>query len=114
MAVAVAAAAGISIAVVAAVTIALNFTLNQYNKDINKINEEMNSSEISQKLAEVDATQQKIDKVELYRGGLQKVTDAYATKPIINQSNDKISCKGTKVVHTEISYADGIITMGIT
>jgi hypothetical protein len=44
LAVAVAAAAGISIAVVAAVTIALNFTLNQYNKDINKINEEMNSS----------------------------------------------------------------------
>ncbi len=118
LAVAVAAAAGVSIAVVAAVTIALNFTLNQYNKDINKINEEMNSSEISQKLAEVDATQQKIDKVELYRTGLQNVTDAFATKPIINSAvMGKIySCiKGTKVVHTEISYADGIISFkGIT
>lgn len=114
LAVALAAAAGISIAVVAAVTVALNFTLNQYTKDINEINEEMNSPEMAAKIAEVDSTQTKIDKVELYRGGLQNVTDAFATKPIINSTvmAEINSClKDTKAVHTELSYLDGIITI---
>ncbi len=77
----VAIAAGLSAAVVAAVYFGFNNHINSNDKEIAEIDEWMNAPEQVQLSEEVDATEVKIGKVELYKTDLDNAAYNFDTKP---------------------------------
>ena len=81
-AIAVLASAGVAAAVVAIICLAINIGISNTQKKIDAINNEINSEETQAKLAEVDRTQEKIDKVGIFKSTVKQAADNYKSLPM--------------------------------
>lgn len=107
-------AALLSAGVVAAVYLGLSNAINSNDKKVAEIDEYINSPEVVETLAKVDATQAKIDKVALFKTDLDTAVANFATKTpaeaeMINEIMETIEEQDCIV--DEFSFASGYITV---
>ena len=101
-------------AVVLAINLGIGTAINNNDKKIAEIDEYINSPEVVAKLAEVDLTQSKIDKVGLYKTDLDAAIKNFDTKnpaqaELINRLFSTI--EGQNCYISELSFASGEITL---
>lgn len=101
-------------AVVLAINLGIGTAINNNDKKIAEIDEYINSPEVVSKLAEVDLTQSKIDKVGLYKADLDAAIRNFDTKnpaqaELINNLFSLVEDKNCHV--KELSFASGEITL---
>ena len=101
-------------AVVLAINLGIGTAINNNDKKIAEIDEYINSPEVVAKLAEVDLTQSKIDKVGLYKTDLDAAIKNFDTKnpaqaELINRLFSTI--EGQNCYVSELSFASGEITL---
>ena len=101
-------------AVVLAINLGIGTAINNNDKKIAEIDEYINSPEVVAKLAEVDLTQSKIDKVGLYKTDLDTAIKNFDTKnpaqaELINRLFSTI--EGQNCYVSELSFASGEITL---
>lgn len=107
----------LSAAVVAAVWFGFTNTINNNEKKVAEIDAWMNAEEQVKKVAEVEATQAKIDKVTLYKSDLDKAVYNFATKPdftldLVNTISDTLT--ENKCDWTQLSFGSGHVTLECT
>ncbi|MBQ4225583.1 MAG: pilus assembly protein PilM [Oscillospiraceae bacterium] len=116
-AVAVLAAAGISAAVVAAVVLAMNIGISNTQKKIDDLDNQINSPETREQLAEVDRTQQKIDKVAVFKRGVEAASKNYDSLPMVVSEDYKKVIDvflGDEEVYCNyilVKYGDGVYSV---
>lgn len=101
-------------AVVLAINLGIGTAINNNDKKIAEIDEYINSPEVVSKLAEVDLTQSKIDKVGLYKTDLDAAIRNFDTKnpaqaELINRLFSTIEEQNCYI--SELSFASGEITL---
>ena len=101
-------------AVVLAINLGIGTAINNNDKKIAEIDEYINSPDVVTKLAEVDLTQSKIDKVGLYKTDLDAAIRNFDTKnpaqaELINNLFSLVEDKNCHV--KELSFASGEITL---
>lgn len=101
-------------AAVLAVNLGIGNAINNNDKKVAEIDEYINSPEVVKTLAEVDLTQNKIDKVALYKNDLDTAIDNFATKnpaqaELINRLFETV--EGQECTVKELSFASGQITL---
>lgn len=105
-------AAGVSAAVIAVICLAIGIGISNTQKKIDDINAEINSVETQEKLAEVDRTQAKIDKISGFKTMLTAATENYDTLPKLTSEQlqqvtavfDEAECTGTEFAYEEGMY----------
>ena len=110
-------AAVLSAAVVLAITLGIGTAINNNDSKIAEIDAYINGSEVAAKLAEVDLTQSKIDKVGLYKTDLDTAIKNFETKnpaqaELINRLFDTV--EGQNCIVKTLSFASGEITLTCT
>ena len=110
-------AAVLSAAVVLAITLGIGTAINNNDSKIAEIDAYINSSEVAAKIAEVDLTQSKIDKVGLYKTDLDTAIKNFETKnpaqaELINRLFDTV--EGQNCIVKVLSFASGEITLTCT
>ena len=112
-------AAILSLAIVGAVWLFFNNQINTNNRKIAEIDEWMHAPEQVLKSAEVDQTQEKINNVGKFKGGLEQARYNYLTKPHLTKAMLETiydTLEGTNSSEYEciagtLSFADGEITI---
>ena len=110
-------AAVLSAAVVLAITLGIGTAINNNDSKIAEIDAYINGPEVAAKLAEVDLTQSKIDKVGLYKTDLDTAIKNFETKnpaqaELINRLFDTV--EGQNCIVKTLSFASGEITLTCT
>ena len=110
-------AAVLSAAVVLAITLGIGTAINNNDSKIAEIDAYINGPEVAAKLAEVDLTQNKIDKVGLYKTDLDTAIKNFETKnpaqaELINRLFDTV--EGQNCIVKTLSFASGEITLTCT
>ena len=110
-------AAVLSAAVVLAITLGIGTAINNNDSKIAEIDAYINGPEVAAKLAEVDLTQSKIDKVGLYKTDLDTAIENFETKnpaqaELINRLFDTV--EGQNCIVKTLSFASGEITLTCT
>jgi type IV pilus assembly protein PilM len=101
-------------AVVLAINLGIGTAINNNDKKIAEIDEYINSEEVVSKLAEVDLTQSKIDKVGLYKTDLDAAIKNFATKnPAQAELITRLftTVEGQNCYVSSLAFASGQITL---
>ncbi|MGN0552769.1 MAG: type IV pilus biogenesis protein PilM [Oscillospiraceae bacterium] len=110
----VAAAALVSAALVAGITIGANVIKSQYEDDTAKIQEWLDSPETSQKTAAVDAAQAKLNKVTSFRDSLVEAKSYFDSLPVFStevRETLEENFKGTDAELLSYSFNEGQISL---
>lgn len=113
-AVSVGVAALAAIAVVAGVTLFFQMTKSQYEADTAAIQTKIDSPETAQRIAAVDAMQEKINKVSSFKNGVESAKKIYDTQPVLTSEvidtvNENL--KGTSARILTYMYGTGAFTI---
>lgn len=108
------AAVALSAAVILAINLGIGTAINNNDKKVEEIDAYINSPEVVKTLAEVDLTQNKIDKVALYKNDLDIAVKNFATKnpaqaELINKLFETIESQ--ECVIKELAFGSGEITL---
>lgn len=110
----VAVAALVSIALVAGITLGANIIKSQYEADTAEIQAWLDDPETAQRVAAVDAMQAKIDKVNNFKGGIEKAKAIFDTRPVFNTqviSDIESNFKGTTAEIMSYNFEEGAIML---
>ncbi|MDD7428748.1 MAG: pilus assembly protein PilM [Oscillospiraceae bacterium] len=105
-------AAGISAAVIGVICLAIGIGITNTQRKIDDINAEINSEETQAKLAEVDLTQAKIDKIAGFKNLLTSATENYSSLPMLTSEQYlevenafvESECNGIEFAYNEGQY----------
>lgn len=113
-ALAVAVSAGAAAAVIAIACIAIGIGISNTQKKIDDINTYLASAEVQEKLAEVDLTEQKIQKLGGFKGMLTTAKNNYDSLPVLTSADfekvEGVFADGGCVA-LEFAYREGMYTM---
>ena len=107
-------AALVSIALVAGVTVFFNITKSQYQADTAEIQAWLDSAETAQRLAAVDAMQEKVNKVTSFRDGVQNAINLYEAHPVLDTqvvSDIRANYEGTSAEILSMNISNGFINV---
>jgi type IV pilus assembly protein PilM len=111
------AAAGISAVIVFAVFLFFRIQIDNYNKQIQEINDWIASEDTQHKLTLVDDAQTRVNKLKAYNGQIALAYKNFETKPEITSevlAQLQENTVGTNTTITQMAFASGKITINCT
>lgn len=110
---------GGTLAIVAVISIVLGITNASLESKIDACNEYINSTEAVEGLAKHENRTAMLENVRAYKDSAKVAADAYASRPIIssdtmNELDTLAASVDASIKYTNISYADGVLTVPVT